>query len=65
LECPQTHTSVDKPALMDAEQKQVLQKIVEGGGDLMARACRALPSPTSEEREQFEGSVSRFHEYIQ
>jgi hypothetical protein len=31
----------------------------------MARACRALPSPASEEREQFEGLVSRFHEYIQ
>jgi hypothetical protein len=32
---------------------------------VMARACRALPSPASDDREQFDGLVSDFHEYIQ
>jgi hypothetical protein len=47
---------------MDAERMKLLQKkewIVADA--VMARACRALPSPASEEREQFEGLVGRFH----
>jgi hypothetical protein len=50
---------------MDAEQKMVLQKKWRVAKAVMARACWSLPSPTSVDREQFEASVSRFHEFIQ
>jgi hypothetical protein len=30
----------------------------------MARACAALPPPTSAEREQFEASIGRYHHYV-
>jgi hypothetical protein len=46
------------------EQKMLLQKKWRVAKTVMARAHRALPPPTLEDREQFEGSISRFHEYI-
>jgi hypothetical protein len=51
--------------LVVAEQMRLLQKKWRVAEAVMAQACRALPSPASEEREQFEGLISRFHEYIQ
>ncbi|MBO0758350.1 MAG: hypothetical protein J2P54_21065 [Bradyrhizobiaceae bacterium] len=50
---------------MDAEPMKLLRKKWMVAETVMARACRALPFPTAEEREQFESSVSRFHEYVQ
>jgi hypothetical protein len=32
---------------------------------VMDRACQALPSPASEQREQFEGFIGLFHAHIQ
>lgn len=49
---------------MDAEQKKLLQKKWRVAKTVMARACRALPAPTFADREQFEGSINRFREYI-
>jgi hypothetical protein len=46
------------------EQKMLLQKKWKVAKSVMARAYRALPSPTLEGREQFERLISRFHEYI-
>jgi hypothetical protein len=50
---------------MDAERMKLLQKEWIVAEIVMARACRALPSPASQEREQFEGSIRLFHEHIQ
>jgi hypothetical protein len=49
---------------MDAEQRKLLQKKWRAAKTVMARAYRALPHPTFADREQFDGSISRFHEYI-
>ena len=50
---------------MDAEQEKLLREKWRIAKTVMARACQALPSPTSEERERFEGAIGRYHEYIQ
>jgi hypothetical protein len=49
---------------VEQKKKMLLQKKWRVAKAVMARAHRALPPPTLEHREQFEGSISRFHEYI-
>jgi hypothetical protein len=46
------------------EKKMLLQKKWRATEAVMERACRALPPPTLEEREQFEGAIGRFRHYI-
>src|SRR5260370_35128916 len=49
---------------MEGEQKKLLEKRWRVAKTVRARAHRSVPPPTLENREQFDGLISRFHEYI-